>query len=186
MKGQGDLLLYRFKKACVDGWTTLKNVYSSPINHIRKIYILKYMLVSAIGMLPLIIDVGSDYMAADKTIMMLIKEYSIKGSFTWTFITIGLCAIMDGNFFWSQQGKNNLAAPNKGIYSAIWTFTCAQIVYYIILSKTPEIYIDKVNFVAHISIALAGVIYVLCFIYQISLATCSYNYETYLDHASAK
>ena len=186
MKGQGDLLLFRFIKACVDGWMTLKNVYSSPINRIRQIYISKYMLVSAVGMPPLLIDVGSDYMAADKTIMMLIKEYSIKGSFIWTFITIGLCAIMDGNFFWSQQGKNNLAAPNKSVYNAIWVFTGVQIVYYIILSKTPEIYIDKVNCVAYISIALAGIIYVLCFIYQISLATCSYNYETYLDHAPAK
>lgn len=186
MKGQVNLLYFRFINACVEGWGAVKNVYRSPANQIRKSYLKKYILVSIIGMLPLVIDLYSDYIITDKSIMTLIKEYAIKGSFIWTFITIGLCAIMDGNFFWSQQGKNNLTAPNKGVYNAICIFTAGQIICYIVLSRTPKIHVNKVNCVAYISIGLAIITFVLCFAYQISLATCSYNYETYLDPASAK
>lgn len=184
MREQGDSLLYRFKKACTEGWTVLNDVYKSPVNQIRKSYLKKYILVSIVGIIPLAIDLCFDYMVADQSMIELIEKYSVKGSFIWTFITVGLCAIMDGGFFWSQQGKNNLNTPNKSIYTAIVIVTIIQIVYYIALNRNPIIHINKVNYIAHTSIVLAIISFLLCFIYQISLANCAYHYGTCLEHAT--
>lgn len=186
MKEQGDLLCNHLKKAFTEGCEAVKNVYKSPANKIRKSYLKKYILVSVIGIFPLVIDLCVDYMVATKSIITLIEEYSVKGSFIWTFITVGLCAIMDGSFFWSQQGQTNLDTPNKSIYNIIWTITIFQLIYYIALSRAPAIHINKVNCVANISIVFAIATLVFCFIYQISLANCSYYYGTYLEHAAAQ
>ena len=186
MKEQGNSLYFLFTKAIGEGCAAVKHVYRSPANQIRKSYLKKYILVSIIGMLPLVIDLCSDYIASDRSIIMLIKEYAMEGSFVWTFITIGLCAIMDGNFFWSQQGKNNLPAPNKGIYNTIYVFTVSQIICYIVLSITPEIHVNRVNCVAYILIVLAIITFILCFAYQVSLGNCSYKYGTYLAQAATK
>ena len=123
-------------------------------------------------------------MVVNQSMIELIEKYSVKGSFIWTFITVGLCAIMDGSFFWSQQGKNDLNNPNKFIYNAIWFVTIIQLIYYVALNRNPIIHINKVKYIANISIGLAITSLVLCFLYQFSLASCSYHYSTYLERAT--